>query len=101
MSTSPRSTDRPSKVPGVLSAVFGVVALAAFGWLWALSTTPLDPPDWVRILGIVFLPIGIIVGVLTGIPGLRSAAGRPWAIAGFAAVGLTIVAFIVLITVLG
>lgn len=100
MSTSPAPDVRRSKTPGVLSVVFGLVALAAFGWLWALSATPLDPPNWVRILGIVFLPIGIIGGVITGISGLRGA-GRGWAIAGLVAVGLTIVAFIVLINVLG
>ena len=100
MSTSPRSTDRPSKVPGVLSAVFGLVALAAFCWLWALSTTPLDPPNWLRIVGIALLPVGIIVALLTGIPGLRTA-GRAWAIAGLVAVGVAVVALIVLITVLG
>ncbi|MEV1131606.1 hypothetical protein [Agromyces sp. NPDC049794] len=100
MSTSPRPDVRQSKTPGVLSVVFGLVALAAFGWLWALSATPLDPPNWVRILGIAFLPIGIIGGVITGISGLRGA-GRGWAIAGLVVVGLTIVAFIVLITALG
>lgn len=100
MSTSPGSATRPSKTLGVVSAVLGLVALVAFGWLWALSATPLDPPNWVRILGIAFLPIGVVGGAVTGIAGLRGA-GRGWAIAGLVAVGLSIVAVSVLITVMG
>ncbi|GAA4378126.1 hypothetical protein [Agromyces bauzanensis] len=74
--------------------MFGLVALAAFAWLWVLSATPLDPPNWVRILGLVFLPIGLLGAVVTGIAGLRGARG--WAVFGLVAAGLTIVAFIVL-----
>lgn len=100
MSASHGSARPPSKTAGRLSVVFGLVALAAFGWLWALTATPLDPPNWVRILGLAFLPIGLVGAVITGIAGLRGAA-RGWAVVGLAAAGVTIVAFVVVLTVYG
>ncbi|WP_142139233.1 hypothetical protein [Acidovorax sp. SLBN-42] len=100
MSTPAGSVSGRSKTAGRLSAVFGLVALAAFGWLWALSATPLDPPNWVRIVGLAFLPIGLVGAVVTGIAGLRGAA-RAWAVVGLVAAVVTIVAFVVLLTLYG
>lgn len=100
MSTSPGSDQPPPRAAGRLSAVFGLLALAAFAWLWVLSATPFDPPNWVRILGLVFLPIGLVGALVTGIAGVRRPP-RAWAVVGLAAAGATIVAFVLLVTLYG
>ena len=44
---------------GRLSVGFGVAALAALGWTWALSTlADVNPPDWIGIIGILVLLTG-------------------------------------------
>ncbi|WP_448005554.1 hypothetical protein [Agromyces bauzanensis] len=100
MSTSRRPARRGSKLVGAISLALGLVALVALVWLWALSTTPLDPPQWVRILGIAFLPIGLLGALITGIAGLRGE-GRRYAIGGLIAAAVTVIAFIVVLTVYG
>lgn len=89
-----------SKRLGRWCAVLGLVSLAALVWLWVLSATPLDPPNWVRILGLVWLPVGVVGALFTGIPALRGE-GRPGALVGLIAAAVTVIAFVVLINVLG
>lgn len=91
---------RRSRRLGRWSATLGLIGAAAFVWLWLLSATPLDPPDWIRILGLVFLPVGVIGAMITGIPAVRGA-GRPAALVGLIAAALTVIAFIVILNVLG
>ena len=82
---------------GVWSAVLGLVALAAFGWLWALTATPLDPPNWMRIIGIFFFPIGVVGAIITGISGMRNG-DRRWALIGMIAAAIAVIGFVLLIT---
>ena len=100
MNTSETPESRRSRRFGRWSAAFGLAGAAAFVWLWLLSATPLDPPNWVRILGLVFLPIGVVGALFTGIPAVRGA-GRPAALVGLIAAALTVIAFIVILNVLG
>jgi hypothetical protein len=82
---------------GVTAAILGLVGLAAFAWTWILSATPIDPPEWLRIVGVWLMPIGIFGALIAGIAGLRGP-GRPWAIVGLVLAGVTIVAFVLLIS---
>ena len=88
---SPRDRDRTA---GLLSAVAGLVALAAFVWAWLLSTV-LDPPNWVRVPGLLLLPVGLGVAIGAGLAGRRGA-GRPWALAGLALVLVTVAGLVAL-----
>lgn len=86
---------------GRLSVGFGVVALAALGWTWALSTLPdFNPANWVRIVGIAVLPVALVGSLVAGIQGLRGPARRP-AIVGLVLAGVTVVGFVVLLTIAG
>jgi hypothetical protein len=79
-----------------LCAVFGAVALAAFLWLWALTLPDVNPPNWIRILGVIWLPIGIGGAAVTGILGWRGA-GRVRSVVGLSLAALAVIAFITLV----
>ena len=86
---------------GRLSVAFGIAALAALAWTWALSTlADFNPPDWIRIIGILVLPVAILGSVVTGVQGLRGSARQP-AIVGLVIAGLVVLGFVVLLTVAG
>jgi hypothetical protein len=82
--------------PGVVSTIFGGLALAAVVWGWLL-TFVIDPPNWIRIVGVSLLPIGIVVGLGAGLAGLRRPAARPWALAGLTLVVVAVVAHAALV----
>lgn len=65
-----------------------------------LTATPLDPENWVRILGLAFLPLGVAGAVIAGVVGLRGD-GRRYALIGLAMVGMTVIGFVVLINLYG
>lgn len=82
---------------GVSAAILGLLGLAAFAWTWILSAAPIDPPEWLRIVGVWLMPIGIVGALVAGIAGLRGP-GRPWAIAGLVLAAVAIIAFVLLIS---
>lgn len=90
---SPRETNRY----GVLCTAFAAIAAAALVWLWSLTLPGFNPPNWIRILGVVWLPIGSAGSVMTGILGRRGP-GRIWVVVGLTLVVLTLAGFIILIS---
>ena len=98
MSTSQASATGHSKLAGRMSAAFGLSAIAALVWLWVLTATPLDPPNWVRILGLAFLPVGVVGAVIAGMSGRRGA-GRTYALVGLSAAAVTVIGFVLLINI--
>lgn len=61
---------------GTITLVLGLLFAAAVAWTYALSLSEsFDPPTWVRILGLVWLPIGF-VGVPVGHLVARYGEGR-------------------------
>ena len=100
MSTSQSSASGRSSLAGGMSAAFGLSGIAALVWLWMLTATPIDPANWVRILGLAFLPVGVVGAVIAGISGLRGA-GRRYALVGLSAAAVTVIGFVLLITIYG
>ena len=86
---------------GRYSIVLGALALGALAWTWALSVLPdLNPPNLVRIPGILLLPVGVLAGLATGVVALRGDGHRD-AVIGLALAGLAVVGFVVLLAVAG
>lgn len=79
---------------GALSAALGAAGFAALVWAWLLTTT-LDPPTWVRVPGLVLLPIGSLGSLAAGAVGLLTPP-RKWAEVGLALGVLTLVGLVVL-----
>lgn len=87
---------------GIACTVFGTLAALAFLWLWVLSVSPaLNPPDWIRILGIAGFPIGIVGSAAVAVAARGTAAGRAWIAAGLSLAAAALVGFIILVAVLG
>jgi hypothetical protein len=86
-----------SKRAGVVAAVLGLLGLAGFLWMWAVTATPMDPPEWARIVGIWLLPIGIVGALVAGIPNVRGP-GRAWAVVGLVAAAVALIGAVLLIT---
>lgn len=85
---------RAENPAGTLSAVLGVLGLAALLWAWLLTTT-LDPPSWVRIPGLVLLPVGSLGSLGVGVIGLLTPPRR-WAAVGLILGTLTLVGLLLL-----
>ena len=81
---------------GALCVAFGALGAAAFLWLAALTLTDLNPPDWIRILGVIWLPIGMAGSLITGVMG-RKGPHRVAVSIGLALTALTAIGFVVLI----
>lgn len=87
---------------GIACTVFGALAAVAFLWLWALSVSPvLNPPDWIRILGIAGFPVGIVGSAAAAVAARGTAAGRGWIAAGLSLAAAALAGFIILVAVLG
>lgn len=65
------------------------------------SFTAFNPPGWLRIATMAPLPVLIISSVGFGLAGLKSGSGRVWAIVGLVLTVLSVVAFIVMVSVGG
>jgi hypothetical protein len=85
---------------GIVCVVFGALAVAALCWTWALSATDLNPPNWIRIPGVLALPIGVMVSAGSAIRGRRTAP-RGLIAAGLALTAVALIGFIVLLVILG
>lgn len=80
---------------GTLCAAFGAVAVAAFLWLLSLMLPDFNPPNWIRILGVVWMPIGVAGALVTGYLG-RNGPDRSRVVIGLSLAALTVIGFIVL-----
>ena len=96
-----QSSASKEKSWGVASAVLGGAAALATVWLWLLSALPdFNPPNWIRIVGLIWLPVGII-GSLVGWMAARQGAGRSWGLVGVGLTGLAITGFVAALVILG
>ncbi|MFB8146993.1 hypothetical protein ACFC1W_09630 [Microbacterium sp. NPDC056003] len=82
---------------GVAATALGVIGLLGFAWLWVITATPLDPPEWARIAGVWLIPLGVIGAAILGFLSLRGS-GRTWAIVGLVLAALTVAGAVMLIT---
>ena len=95
--TPTRDTERS----GLLSIAFGVLALVGLGWTWVLSVSEVvDPPNWIRIPGILLLPAGLIAAVAFGLQA-RQGTGRERGLVGLVLAAASVLVFVVLLTVVG
>lgn len=86
---------------GTVSIVMGALALVSVGWLAFLTFGPDEPvlSNTVRALGMAFLPVGLAVGIPTGILAARRGdSARRAGLIGLALAAVAIAAFVVLIT---
>ncbi|MDC5696275.1 hypothetical protein OO014_03325 [Intrasporangium calvum] len=91
-----RAAGRRADLIGLVALVLGFAAVAALIWLWALTLPNVNPPNWVRILGVLWLPVGVVGAGWAGLLGLRGP-GRRWSVVGLSLAGLAVVGFVTLI----
>ena len=97
----PTFGDTASERAGRIALALGVLALAATVFTYVLSLSDLvNPPDWVRAAGLVWLPLGFF-GTPIAYTVARNGPGRRAAEAGLAVAGVGLVAFVVLLFVAG
>lgn len=103
MATTARlhSQDSRSVRAGTLTLVLGVLFAAAVGFTYVLSLSDLvNPPTWVRAIGLVWLPIGL-AGTPIGYALARTGEGRGRGRVGVAVALIAAAAFIALVIALG
>ncbi|WP_404386541.1 hypothetical protein LL946_08190 [Knoellia locipacati] len=101
MSTPATSPWAGSARAGTVALVAGAVTLAATAFTYVLSLSDvIDPPNWLRILGIVWMPLGFVATpILCAVA--RLGPGRQRAGVGLALALAGLVAFVVLLFVAG
>ena len=88
-------------VAATITLVLGSLFTLAVAFTYALSLgSGIDPPDWVRVVGLVWLPIGL-AGVPIGFYWARGGTRRGRADVGAAIALVGAVAFIALVVALG
>ena len=103
MTTDIRHTvqDSGSDRAGNITLTLGVLALAATVFTYVLSLSDLvDPPNWVRAAGLVWLPIGFF-GAPIAYTVARNGSGRRAGELGLAIAGVGLLAFVVLLFIVG
>ena len=99
--TRPTSQDVGSRRAGTVSLVLGILFLAATVFTYLLSLTDLvDPPNWVRAAGLVWLPIGF-VGTPIAYALARTGPGRDRGRVGLVAGLVGLLAFVLLVLAVG
>lgn len=88
------------RATGAWCAAFGAVALAALVWIWALSQPRFNPPDSLRIVGSLLLPVGL-AGSLASAYLARGGPRRVGVVLGLSLGALTVVGFVVLLVTMG
>jgi hypothetical protein len=85
---------------GEAALVLGALFLASTGFAYVLSLSDaVNPPDWVRVVGLVWLPLGLLTPVAYALARVGPGRGRGrWGV-GLAAVAVA--AFVVLVVVAG
>ena len=93
--------DTRSERAGTITLVLGVLALVATVFTYVLSLSDLvNPPNWVRAVGLIWLPIGFFGTPVTYMLA-RNGPGRRRARLGLAAAAVGLLAFVVLLFVAG
>lgn len=103
MTTTTRlhSQDGGSRRAGSITLVLDVLFAAAVAFSYVLSLSDLvNPPTWVRAIGLVWLPIGL-AGTPIGYAVARTGEGRDRGRVGLAVALVAAVAFIALVVALG
>ena len=91
-----QSSADPSTRAGVIALILGTLFVAATGFTYMLSLMEtFDPPTWVRALGLIWLPIGLI-GTPIACVLARTGSGRTLGQVGLALAFIALCAFIVL-----
>ena len=85
----------------MLSFLLAIATAGSVTMIGFTSFTPFNPPGWLRIATMAPLPFAIILSVGFGFAGLNRNSGRVWAIAGLVLTALSVVAFIIMISVGG
>ena len=102
MVTNKQSTRKKNgSLQGLLSFLLAVAATGSVAMIGFTSFTPFNPPGWLRIATMAPLPFAIILSVGFGVAGLKRGSGRTWAIAGLVLTALSVIAFIIMISVGG
>jgi len=97
----PHVSDTVSHHAATITLVLGLLAAAATVFTYALSLSAgFNPPHWVRVAGLVWLPLGF-VGAPIAYLLTRSGPGHGRALIGLAAAGLGLIAFVVLLVIAG
>ena len=86
---------------GMLSFLFAIATAGSVTMIGFTSSTPFNPPDWLRIATMAPLPFLIILSIGFGVRGIRRNSGLTWAIAGLVLTALSVIAFIIMINVGG
>lgn len=95
------SRDTGSGRAGTLTLVLGVLALAATLFTYVLSLSDLvNPPHWVRVMGLVWLPIGFF-GTPIAYTIARKGPGRHRAVVGLAIASVGLLSFVALLFIAG
>jgi hypothetical protein len=96
-----RSVLRGAAVAGNVTLVLGVLFALAVAYAYALSLgDSVNPPDWARVVGLVWLPVGL-AGVPVGYYWARGGPREPRAELGLVVALAAALAFVVLVVVLG
>lgn len=100
--TNHASTRRTaSALAGTVALVFGVLFAAAVAYTYVLSLSDtVNPPNWVRALGLVWLPIGF-GGVPIAYYFARTGAGRNRGRLGVLIGLVSLLALVALVTAIG
>ncbi|MFT3891545.1 MAG: hypothetical protein QM730_07935 [Anaerolineales bacterium] len=86
---------------GVLSSLTAIATAGSVAMIGFTSFTAFNPPDWFRIATMAPLPLLLILSVGFGIMGLKQGSSLIWAVAGLVLAGLSLIAFIIMINVVG
>lgn len=86
-----------SERAGLATVVFAALFAAATAYTFALSLSEsFNPPNWLRVLGLVWLPIGL-AGAAVSYTVARTGPGRTAGRLGLLVLLLSVVAFVVLL----
>ena len=97
----PLEADAASRRAGTVALVLGILFVVATAVAYVLSLSDLvDPPNWVRAMGLVWLPVGLI-GVPVAYAGARTGAGRYRGRAGVVLLLAGVLGFVVLEILVG
>lgn len=97
----PHSRSTSSAPAGTVTLVLGILFSAAVGFTYVLSLSDgVNPPDWVRAIGLVWLPVGF-GGVPLGYFIARTGEGRRRAGLGVLIGLVGLVAFVALVVAIG
>lgn len=102
MGTNELTTSKKSgSLQSVLSFLLALATAGSVAMIGFTSFTAFNPPGWLRIATMAPLPVLVISSVGFGLSRLKKGSGRVWAIAGLVLTALSVVAFIVMISVGG